>query len=663
MALRKNIMLGTAGHVDHGKTALVKLLTGCDTDRLAVEKQRGLTIELGFAPCQMRDERIVGIVDVPGHVDFIRNMVAGAHGIDVVILVVAADDGVMPQTTEHLNILTLMGVSHGLVALTKIDLVDQEMRELVAEDLRDHLAGTFLADAPICPISNVTGEGFEGFFDALNQAVAACQAEEVTGLFRLWIERAFTIRGFGTVASGIPSGGEVRVGDRLQLQPGGQVGRVRRLEVYGEESPVGQAGECVAVNLDGLQPEDLDRGKLLCEPDACRPVSMVEAELRLLEFVPQSLKDYAEVHLHVGTGETLTRVVMLEGRPLQGGSTALVQLRLARPLCVVPGERFVIRSGVAGLAGGQLTTIGGGRILGTSDVRLRRNRPWTLAALAERRDAIDQPDQWCAVLLKQAGRAMSAGELARVAHMKPSRVAELLGQLLGEGVAVDAGGKAGRPDRTPSEIQAVAHREVLEQLGSRILQALEAFHAANPMRVGADPAVLAGEMDAERMLFDAAIGKLVEGGAVERHGELAALAGRTARVSPEDERLCEQAEAALREAALAPPSPEELAEGLCESPQRVEGVLRLLADRGEVVRLDRKIVMHRQGVEAARKVALRLFAEKRGFTTMEFRDALGVSRKYAVPLLDYFDTVRLTVRSGSRRTPGAAAKGAAAQDR
>jgi selenocysteine-specific elongation factor len=197
---RKNIMLGTAGHVDHGKTALVKLLTGCDTDRLAAEKERGLTIELGFAPCRMRDERIVGIVDVPGHVDFIRNMVAGAHGIDVVILVVAADDGVMPQTREHLDILTLMGIRRGIVALTKIDLVDADLRRIVEEDVRAFVRGTFLERAPICGISNVTGEGFEGFFAALDQAVAACEPHPSTGLFRLWIERAFAIRGFGITA-------------------------------------------------------------------------------------------------------------------------------------------------------------------------------------------------------------------------------------------------------------------------------------------------------------------------------------------------------------------------------------------------------------------------------------------------------------------------------
>src|ERR1035437_10229316 len=221
-AARKNIMLGTAGHVDHGKSALVKLLTGCETDTLAEEKQRGLTIDLGFAPCRLADDRIVGVVDVPGHVDFIRNMVAGAHGVDVVIFVVAADDGIMPQTREHLHILTLMGMRHCLIALAKVDLVAGERRDAVIEDLRRLLAGIFLANAPISPISNITGEGFEGFFDALNQVVSACDDRSSAGLFRVWVEDVFTIRGPGTVVTGIPSSGLVKIGDPLTLLPAGR---------------------------------------------------------------------------------------------------------------------------------------------------------------------------------------------------------------------------------------------------------------------------------------------------------------------------------------------------------------------------------------------------------------------------------------------------------
>ena len=315
MTLRKNIMLGTAGHVDHGKTALVKLLTGCETDTLEEEKQRGLTIDLGFAPCRLSDERVVGVVDVPGHVDFIRNMVAGAHGIDVVIFVVAADDGIMPQTLEHLHILTLMGLRHGVVALTKVDLVDAGRREFVVRDLGRLLAGTFLAEAPVCPVSNVTGEGLRRVLrHVLNRVVSACEARPCHGLFRVWVEDVFTIRGSGTVVTGIPTSGTVRPGDTLRLPDLGLTGRVRKLQVYGEDADEGRAGECVALNLPELDHERVRRGMVLCGSESLEAVHLFEAELRLLESVPTPIKDGAEVQLHVGTASGQAGVAMLESQ-------------------------------------------------------------------------------------------------------------------------------------------------------------------------------------------------------------------------------------------------------------------------------------------------------------------------------------------------------------
>jgi selenocysteine-specific elongation factor len=641
---RKNVMLGTAGHVDHGKTALVKLLTGCDTDRLAVEKQRGLTIELGFAPCRMADERIVGIIDVPGHVDFIRNMAAGAHGIDVVVLVVAADDGVMPQTREHLDILTLMGVRNGLVAVTKIDLVDPELRGLVAEEIGEFVQGTFLEGAAVCPISNVTGEGFDGFFAALNAAVDACEAREQVGAFRLWIERRFQIRGFGTVVSGIPSSGEVRVGDRLRLLPDGATGRVRGMEVYGEDAEIGRAGECVAVNVADIDADLLDRGKVLCEPGTCKPVTMVEADLRLLDSVPQSLRDYAEVHVHIGTAEVMANVAMLEGQQLLPGRPQLVQLRLREPVGVAVGERFVVRASVAGLAGGRVTTVGGGRILGTSNVRLRRRRPWTLQMLAERRGALDSPRAWSALCLKEAGRPLPAAELARQARVPPAQLAPLLDELKAAGDVIEIASSD------------LLHRDVLARMRERVLAAVSEFHDANPMRLGIEPAQLASQIGTDARLMAATVESLLADGELQHHGEVLGVPGRAASMSPEDRQLFERIEAALAEARLEPPLPESLTGRLGEPMERIEEMLRLLVDAGTVVRLDRKVAMHRDAVAAARQVLLELFAKANSFETVQFRDALGVSRKYAVPLLDYFDTVKLTVRSGNRRRPGAEAR-------
>jgi len=639
-----NITLGTAGHVDHGKTALVKMLTGCDTDRLKAEKERQLTIELGFAPCRMADERIVGIVDVPGHVDFIRNMVAGAHGVDVVIFIIAADDGVMPQTREHLDILTLMGCERGLVALTKIDLVDEDLRDLVETEICQFLQGTFLASAPVCPVSSVTGEGFDGFLKALNAVVGACEPHETQGSFRVWIERAFSLKGIGTVVSGIPSSGEVRLGDRLRVVPGGQAGRVRGLQVYGEDAEVGRAGECVAINLSDLPAEALDRGRVLTRGDAFDAVQMAEADLHLLARAARPLEDYAEVHLHVGTAEAMAHVAILEGRGIEPGGSRPVQLRLDTPLALAPGDRFIVRGSMAGLAGGQVTTLGGGRVLGTSDVRLRRQRPWTLQRLAERREALDSPDAWAAVILQEAGEPLSREELARRTGLQPAALDEALDRLREAGAVRDSGG--GR----------LVHRAVIEAAAERIAETLAAFHADHPLRQGMDEGALAGAAGCSGFVFEAARDDLLAAGTLERRGAVLGLAGQGARLSEADAALKGRIAETMESAGLEPPDAETLAADLGEDADRVANLVRLLIDEGTLVAVGEGLVMHASAVEQAKGVVVDLFAKAGGFSTVEFRDALGTSRKFAVPLLDYFDTVRLTVRKGSRRTPGAEAK-------
>jgi selenocysteine-specific elongation factor len=642
-ASRRNLMLGTAGHVDHGKSALVKLLTGCETDTLAEEKQRGLTIDLGFAPCQLADKRVVGIVDVPGHVDFIRNMVAGAHGIDVVIFVVAADDGIMPQTHEHLHILTLMGLKHGVVALTKTDLVDAARREFVMQDLRRLLAPTCLANAPICPISNVTGEGFDGFFDTLNQTVEACGERPCAGPFRLWVEDSFTIRGAGTVVTGIPTHGTVRCGDELHLLPSGLSGHVRRMQVYGEDATEGRAGECVALNLPELDHDAVRRGMTLVESNLVEPVTMAEAELQILNSVSQKIDDYLEVQLHVGTAAVAAKLAMLEKTDMAGGERQLVQLRLASALPLVPGERFVVRANVAGVAGPGLTTIGGGQILGLSNARLRRQKPWTLDLLAARRDAVADPARWCEQMVRESEFPASIASLQKKCWSRPDEIAATLGQLRIGNRLIQAGG-------------GWIHHDVIQKCGQEILAALEKFHAADPQRAGLSRDELLVELKARPALLNAALDSLLQARLIEGSGALLARAGWSSQLPERDQKACRLIAAKLQQAGFAPPALEELAIALAEPPPRVATLAKLLAERGEVVRLDDKIWMHREAVEAGRQAALKLFRRAPAFSTMEFRDALGVSRKFAVPLVDYLDKTRFTVRSGNTRTPGVEAR-------
>jgi selenocysteine-specific elongation factor len=625
--------------VDHGKSALVKMLTGCETDTLAEEKQRGLTIDLGFAPCQLSDKRVVGVVDVPGHVDFIRNMAAGAHGIDVVIFVVAADDGIMPQTHEHLHILTLMGLRHGLVALTKVDLVDEARRNFVIQDLRRLLSNTFLAEAPICPLSNVTGEGFDGFFDALNEVVAKCENRPCSGWFRMWVEDVFTIRGSGTVITGIPTRGRVRPGNSLHLLPAGLSGRVRRMQVYGEDATEGRAGECVALNLPEIDHEVVRRGMVLCESNAVTPVTMAEAELRILDSIKGKIADYLEVQLHVGTAAVSAHLAMLENTEMTGGEKQMVQLRLAEPLALAPGERFVVRANIAGL-----TTIGGGQLLGIGNVRLRRKKQWTLDLLAARREAIADPARWCELMLRESALPATAADLQLKCLMRAEEMTAMLDSLRADGRAV------------PTPGGGWLHRDVIQKTATDILAAIQAFHSTNPQRAGIGREELLATLKTDGKLLDMAVTSLLGTKQIEHNGNVLARAGWSARVVDRDQRLCDQIAAKLQQAGWAPPSAEELAVALGEPLPRVGAMMRLLGERGVVVRLDERVWMHRDAVEAGKQTTLKLFARAPMFSTMDFRDALGVSRKYAVPLVDYLDKIRFTVRSGNNRTPGAEAK-------
>lgn len=638
---RRNIMLGTAGHVDHGKSALVKLLTGCETDTLAEEKQRGLTIDLGFAPCRLADKRIVGVVDVPGHMDFIRNMVAGAHGIDVVIFVVAADDGIMPQTHEHLNILQLMGLRHGLVALTKVDLVDAARRESITQELRRLLAPTFLAEAPICPISNITGEGFEGFFDSLNQAVDRCGDRPCTGPFRLWVEDAFPIRGSGTVVTGIPTHGRIRCGQEIHLLPGTAAGHVRRMQVYGEEAPEGRAGECIAINIPELDAQTLRRGAVLCDSNLLEPVEMAEADLQILDSIKTKIDDYIQVQLHIGTASVAANLAMLESTEMTAGQKQVVQLRLASPLPLLPGDRFVVRANAAAAG---LTTIGGGQIIGLSNLRLRRKKQWTLDLLAARREAVKSPIAWCEQMIRESETPATIAALQKKCWSRPDELAELIERLQADQRIVSAAGGGW------------LHRTAIESAGANIVQSIRAFHVANPQRAGLGRDELLSSLKLDPACLDASVEAQIRAKQIERNGALLAQAGWSARMPERDQKLFDQIAAKLKETGCAPPALDELAVTLGEPLMRISAMARLLGERGVIIRLDDRIWMHRDAIEHGKQTALNLFARAPIFSTMDFRDALGVSRKYAVPLVDYLDKIRFTVRSGNSRTPGVEAK-------
>jgi len=641
MALRDNFMIGTAGHVDHGKTCLVHLLTGCETDTLREEKERGLSIDLGFAPCQLPDKRIIGIVDVPGHEKFIRNMVAGATGIDIALLVVAADDGVMPQTIEHLDVLLLLGVRHGLVALTKVDLVDEEQVELAREDVRELLAGTALEDAPICPVSSVTGEGFDGFFRALSEAASRCEPRPADGIFRLAAERAFSAEGFGTVATGIPSSGRVRVGDTLEvfdLRGRSRRSRVRRLEIYGREAQEGLCGQCAAVNLADVATTEVGRGTILATPGYVQPVEFLELTLRLVQRQDvRPLKNHSEVHFHTGTMVTTGRVAFLdETTALAPGSSCCAQIRLQQPLVVGLGDRFVIR-GPDIRAG--LRVIGGGRVVGTSGQRLKR-RPWVVEALRRWEAALAEPSALLAEAVRQTRAGITPSEAAHAALL-PTKAADALGrELLEQGILLQATG--GR----------WLHRDCVEETVAKLCERLAAFHKAQPRHLGPGRDELREELDWSAEVLDLAIARGAAGGKLVQQGNWVRLPTHEPSLSERDRNLQARAEEALRQGGFRPPLPDELGQQLGVSAEDARDVLVRLAEQSIAVQVSEDLWFHRDAIVHAAELVRQAFAKRPSFTTMDFRDMLGTSRKYAVPMVDYFDALGLTRRSGNRRSPG-----------
>jgi selenocysteine-specific elongation factor len=623
-----NVMVGTAGHIDHGKTELVKLLTGCDTDTLREEKERGMTIDLGFAPCILATGERVGIVDVPGHEKFVRNMVAGATGIDMVLLVVAADDGVMPQTREHLALVQLLGVEKGLIAVTKVDRVDPERRAEVLADVRRFLQGTFLETAPIVGVSPITGEGFGEFYGALNAVIQEVKRRPTAGIFWMPVERVFSVAGYGTVATGIPVRGTVRVGDTLQVLPQGLQARVRSLQVYHVDAREGRAGECVALNLTGVEAGDLGRGRVLATPGFLATGRFLRATLTVLPGLPTALRDMTRVHFHVGTAEASGRVALLEPATAGASAAVLVEVRLDEPVVAAPGDRYVVR----GLS--PLTTLGGGLVLEVAEAKVRRARPEVLSDLRRREKALGSPRSWVAYLVERSGAfGIRREELSQQSLLMLAELDLLLKELGDAGqVRPVAGGRV------------LISAGGLTAAGELLKERLADFHQEHSLEAGASRDWLAKETGVSLDVLGVAVEALVEqGSAAEEHG-LLRLSSFRVPLSAEQTALADRLEALYRERRFATPSLTEAAALLGATEEHVSDLGRLLEQQGRLVTLGEKVVLHRDALEEARGALLGYLAEHKEVRAADLRDLLGTSRKYAIALLDYFDKTGLLLR-------------------
>lgn len=633
----RHLIIGTAGHIDHGKTTLVKALTGIDTDRLKEEKERGISIELGFAFLTLPDGIQAGIVDVPGHERFVKTMLAGVGGIDLVILVIAADEGVMPQTREHLQICELLRVKRGLVALTKADLVENEWLEMVRADVIQMLQGTFLESCPVVPCSATTGRGLPELLQAIQAQAAAAEPKRTEGTARLPVDRVFSIRGFGTVITGTLWSGALAVGDEVSILPADLRSRVRRLQVHGQTVERAVAGQRTAVNLPGLEVSQIERGDVLCLPGTLRASEAFDATLALLRDAPRPLANRARIRFHLGTSERLARVVLLDREELQPGEQAYIHLRLETPSAALPGDRYVIRSYSPAV------TVGGGSILDPNPPRERRPRAKMIEHLRilERGGPTDRLER----LLLAAGFAPATGEELRArSDLDPATVAESLRALAEKGSAVLVGAK---------DEAGVLHAERVAQLDREIEARLAEFHAKEPLKDGLAKEELRSKLPAQLSpaTFGWMLARLTEAGRIAVERDKVRLAAHRPTLSAAEEALKAKIEAAYRAAAFQPAAPEGVLAGLQAERKLFQAVFRRMVDDGILVKVKEDIFLHREHYRVLRERVLARFQIRPSINVGTMKDLFGVSRKYAIPFLEHLDDVRITRRQGDERVP------------
>jgi len=627
------VIMGTAGHIDHGKTTLIKALTGIDCDRLSEEKKRGITIELGFAFLDLGEDNRLGIVDVPGHEKFVKNMVAGAAGVDFVVLVIAADEGIMPQTREHLEICQLLGVSTGLVALTKIDMVDEEWLEMVKEEVAAYLEPTFLGGAPILPVSAHTGQGLDELKAELRTLVAEFKPRRRSDLFRLPVDRVFTMKGHGTVVTGTMISGSISLGEDVTLYPGSTTSKVRGLQSHGETVETAQAGRRTAVNLAGLEVDDVHRGDVLARPGSLFPSDVWDIELTVLESSRLPLKHRREIHFHHGARDILARIYLLDRDELAPGETAVCQARFSEPMAGVWGDRVVLRSF------SPLRAFAGGRVIGPAGHRIKRfsKDVELLGQLAS-----DKPEEVAAAQLELAGpKGVSFAELLTMTNLETKGLEKTLGLLGGQQRAV----------LFDKEARRYAGGALADRLASELLDFLAEFHRRESMKPGVQRGELASSWgrDLPPKLMHYLLERLLKKGEIEIDQDVFRLKGHKVSLASDQAKVRETILGAYAGGGVTPPNLKDVLEPLGMTAKQAAPVLRLLQDQGELVRVKDDMYYHAQALNGIRDGIVGFFVDHEEMSAPDFKDITGLSRKYLIPVLEYFDKEKLTVRVGDVR--------------
>ncbi len=630
----KAVIVGTAGHIDHGKSALVRALTGTDPDRLEEEKRRGITIDIGFANLDLAapsgEKLRLGFVDVPGHERFIRNMLAGIGGIDLVLLVIAADESVKPQTREHFDICRLLSVQRGITVLTKSDLVDPETLEVVRMEVAEYLRGSFLdpANSPIVGVSSFTGEGLDDLKRELAKLAAAIPAKDVSAVFRLPIDRVFSMKGFGTVVTGTLISGSVRKDEELEVHPGGKRLRVRGVQVHGAAAEKAIAGQRTALNLVGAETSELARGMMLTPPGLFRSAKRASVQLNLLPSA-RTLRDGARVHLHVHTAETIAEISLLGAKQLQAGQSGLARLKFEDPALALPGDRFIIRQF------SPVITIGGGIVLDAAEPA-RRSKADERLAFVRTLTSASEPDALFARVERRGQDGLTLAEaVAETGWLKP-HVEVLAAELFKRRTLLRFG-------------DVLISAEVVANLRAPIKTTVDGFHRANPLVSGISREELREKVGVGPDVFRGVEELLVRDRQLEIAGELVHAAGRGVVLRDDEAESKKQIEAAFADAGLKVPLLKDVLASLPIDKVRAQKIVTLLLRDRVLVKVGEDLVFHRDSLDGLRKLIVAQKTKTPKMNVVAFKDLIGVTRKYAIPLLEYLDREHVTRRVGDER--------------
>jgi selenocysteine-specific elongation factor len=640
----REIILGTAGHVDHGKTSLIRALTGIETDRLQEEKKRGITIELGFAYIDLACGHRLGIVDVPGHEKFVRNMVAGAAGMDMVAFIVAADEGIMPQTKEHFDICKLLGVKDGLIILTKKDMVEEEWLEMVEEEVREFFADSFLEEAPILAVSSITGEGIDAVKEVLDEKVRNINFQEEFGPFRLAVDRVFSMKGFGTVITGSSLSGRIAVGDDLMFYAGGLTAKIRGIQVHGKEQEIVEAGHRTAINLQGIEKEQINRGDLAATPGTMQSSTLLDADFHYLAHNSKKLKNRTRVRLHVGTREILAHVVLMDKDRVEPGENADIQLIAQEPVAVWPGDRFVLRSY------SPVATLGGGVILNNAPPKRKRatdqDRERNQAIFSIYKADNNEDDsliEKMLLFLEESGvQGITADQLStRLGLFGKKLKKQLQAPISAKKVLV-----------VESDSQRLMAAQVIERLSQFVLNLLEQYHQENPLKTGLAREEIRSRLrpPVDQKLFQYLMTSLVKNGVLVQEEAEVHLSSHEVTLQVDEQEIQKKIGTLYKEAGLRPPNLKDVLAMFGEFPEKqIRQVIDLLLQNGTLIKINEALFFHAEELEQLAKKLQGYLAEREEIDAPGFKDLTGLTRKFSIPLLEYFDKIKLTLRVGDKR--------------